>query len=80
MKTNNIEENCNSTEIPELLTQKNVAQILCVSGKLMERWRCYGGGPRYRKIGGSIRYELSDVLEFIESHPKKGHTSQGGEK
>ena len=80
MNTNNNEKNCNTIEIPELLNQKQVAKILGVSTKLLERWRCYGGGPEFRKIGGSVRYELSDVLEFIKSHPKKGHTSQGGEK
>jgi len=77
MKTNNIEENCNSTEIPELLTQKQVAEMLNLSVKWCERQRWAGGGPLYRKIGGSVRYELSDVLEYINSHPKLGNSSQG---
>ena len=79
MNTNNIEENCNSSEIPKLLNQKQVAEMLCLSVKWCERQRWLGGEPKYRKIGGSVRYELSDVLKYIHSHPKLGN-SQGGEK
>lgn len=62
-----------------LLNQKQVAEMLGLSVKWCERKRWSGGGPPYRKIGGAVRYELADVLAYIESHPKKGHTSQGGE-
>lgn len=74
-ETNNISS---SNEFPKLLDQKQLAEILGLSVKWCERKRCYGGGPKYRKIGGSVRYELSDVLEYIHSHPKLCN-SQGGE-
>ena len=80
MKTTSNKKNCNPIEVPTLLNQKQVAEILCLSVKWCERQRWAGGGPFYRKIGRSVRYQLSDVLEYINSHPKKGHTSQGSEK
>lgn len=77
MKTNDITDYCNPTEIPKLLNQKQVAEMLGLSKKWCERQRWAGGGPLFRKIGGSVRYELSDVLAYIKSHPKIGNSGQG---
>lgn len=70
----------NSNKIPKLLNQAQVAEMLNLSVKWCERKRWSGGGPPYRKIGASVRYELSDVLAYINSHPKISNSSQGGEK
>ena len=80
MKAKDNTDYCNPIEIPKLLNQKQVAEMLCLSVKWCERQRWAGGGPAYRKIGGSVRYHLSDVLEYINSHPKINNSSQGGEK
>ncbi len=74
MKTDN--DSCNTVALPKFLNQKQVADILGVSTKLMERMRWRGGGPLYRKIGGNVRYELADVLAWVDSKPKKASTSQ----
>ncbi len=80
MNTNGNTDYCNPTEIPKLLNQQQVAEMLGLSVKWCERKRWSGGGPPYRKIGGSVRYELSDVLEYINSHQKQCNTNDGGEK
>lgn len=33
----------------------------------LEAWRCRGGGPRFVKLGRSVRYRESDLDAFIES-------------
>lgn len=69
-----------SNEVPILLNQKKAAKVIDKSTKWLERQRWLGEGPLYRKIGGSVRYELSDLLAYINSHPKIGNCGQGGEK
>ena len=33
----------------------------------LEVWRCIGKGPRYRKIGSKVYYDLVDLEEFANS-------------
>lgn len=55
-----------------LLKEHDVARITAVSVKSVRRWRFRGLGPRYIKIGGSVRYRLSDLLAFLNSCPTGG--------
>lgn len=50
-----------------LMTQEEVAEYLSISPANLERWRCYGGGPPYIKIGRLVRYRYSDLRAYIES-------------
>ena len=53
-------------EIDHLLGEKEVAKLLSVSNALLQRWRCYGGGPAYLRIGSrSIRYRKQDIISSI---------------
>ena len=50
-----------------LLDQMEVAEILKISPRTLERWRWKkDGGPRYVKIGKLARYRASDVDAYIE--------------
>lgn len=62
-----------------LLTEKEVARLLGVSTYLLQRWRCYGGGPNYIRVGGrggrAIRYRRSDITAYLEKNtvtPERG--------
>ena len=59
-------------EYDRLLTDKEVATLFGVSVALLKRWRCYGGGPTYVKIGGpdgrAVRYRRADVDFWIASN------------
>jgi predicted DNA-binding transcriptional regulator AlpA len=66
-------------KIPNLLDQKQVAEILGKSESWCERSRWRGDGPAYRKIGRHVRYELSDVLAFIKSKPKTTSSHKEGQ-
>jgi predicted site-specific integrase-resolvase len=50
-----------------LSTESDTAPKLGVEPATLRKWRTRGRGPVYAKIGGKIRYKLSDVLAFIEA-------------
>jgi predicted DNA-binding transcriptional regulator AlpA len=52
------------------LTRGQVAEMLGLSVKTLDRWALLGAGPRFRRLGlghRAVRYELTDVEAFIES-------------
>src|SRR5262249_9990093 len=49
------------------LTDAQLAELLQVSRRTLQRWRGEGGGPRFRRHGANIRYALSDALEWSEA-------------
>jgi len=60
----------------KLLTEKEAADFICYSQRALQNWRVRGGGPKYVKVSArSIRYQLGDVLDWIEERKRK-HTSQ----
>jgi excisionase family DNA binding protein len=50
-----------------LLTQRQAAELLCLSERTVERFRVSGMGPKFVRLGRSIRYRLSDVEAWIAS-------------
>ena len=55
-----------TAHIPTLLRPKEVAQMLAVPDGTLRYWRTVGIGPSWVKLEGSIRYDLGDVLRYIE--------------
>ncbi|KAF0218569.1 MAG: hypothetical protein FD174_2869 [Geobacteraceae bacterium] len=51
----------------KLLKQAEVKELLQVSDATLETWRHKGQGPRFCKVGKSVRYRLSDVMAYIDS-------------
>jgi len=68
-----------SPSFPRLLRQKQVAQLIHKSEAWLERKRWEGGGIPYRKFGRHVLYDETDVLAYIESHPKRTSTSDEGD-
>jgi len=52
--------------LPTLLTSKTVSEMLSVPQGTLRYWRKVGIGPKWLKLEGSIRYDLADVLAYIE--------------
>lgn len=50
-----------------LLRQEEVKELLQVSDATLEIWRQKGLGPRFCKVGKSVRYRLVDLLAYIDS-------------
>ena len=61
--------------IPQFLTQKEAAKILCKQPRWLERKRWEGGGPSFRYIGRTPVYELKDLLTWIDEQPVLKNTA-----
>jgi len=61
--------------------RREVAEILGVSVKTLDRWALEGRGPRFRKFGNpnsrstSARYALSDVYAWAARQESKGEAA-----
>lgn len=58
----------NREDLPNCLTQRELADHWQVSGRTLERWRAECYGPAWIAIGGSIRYRRKDVLAWEAAH------------
>lgn len=61
----------NINDRPNFLTEKQVALLVCKSVAWLQRSRWAGGGIPYRKIGRSVRYLESEVLEWLEQNARR---------
>lgn len=51
---------------PALLTTKEAAYFLRLCNRTLEKHRCYGTGPAYRKLGGRVFYAVTDLQAWID--------------
>lgn len=57
---------------PLLLNEYDVAHMTRFSVAALRHWRCRGGGPKYLKIGPSVRYKREDLEAWLGSMPTGG--------
>jgi hypothetical protein len=50
----------------EILTERDAAELLKVSCRTLQAWRCARVGPRFIRVGRSVRYRRSDLFDWIE--------------
>jgi len=50
----------------DMLDTRAAADVLGVSPKTLNKWRCKGGGPRFVAVGAAIRYRRSALADYIE--------------
>ena len=50
-----------------LLSAREAASLLQLSERTLERFRVSGTGPKFVRLGRSIRYRLIDIEAFIAS-------------
>lgn len=50
-----------------LLTNDQTACALSIKPNTLENWRLRGKGPRYIKVGRSVRYAEADVIAWLEA-------------
>jgi len=62
-----------------LITEKEVAQLIGLSVHWLRRKRWSGGGIPYIKIGehGAVRYRPEDVDAFVSDRVRKSTSDQG---
>ncbi|MBM3740407.1 MAG: helix-turn-helix domain-containing protein [Acidobacteria bacterium] len=55
---------------PKYINEKQVAEMLGISVRSLQGWRCRGRGPRFYRLGGdSVRYRADEVQAWAESQP-----------
>ena len=64
-------------QIESLLNEYDVARITGLSVASVRRWRLLRQGPRYLKIGSSVRYKAEDVSAWLGSRPSGGEQQAG---
>ena len=55
-------------EKPEYITEVEVSNITKIALSTLRNHRFLNRGIPYVKFGRSVRYRLSDVIEFMEGH------------
>jgi predicted site-specific integrase-resolvase len=55
----------------KLLKENEAAKYLSVEVATLRRWRWAGKGPRFLKIEGAVRYDPSDLTEFITASRRR---------
>jgi predicted DNA-binding transcriptional regulator AlpA len=69
-------KNVKHAEPDRLLKQSDVGEFLSMSPTTLEQWRLKGKGPRWVRIGRSVRYPLSELQNFIDELKPYGSTSE----
>jgi predicted DNA-binding transcriptional regulator AlpA len=65
-------ESAATTQLPTLLNEFDVARVTGLSVASVRRWRLFKQGPKYMKIGASVRYRAEDVRAWLETRPTGG--------
>ena len=50
-----------------VFTTRQAAQYLGLSISTLNKWRCYGYGPKYLKLGRAVRYRQEELDHFLEA-------------
>ncbi len=56
----------------DLLDEHDVARITRLSVASVRRWRLLNQGPKYLKIGASVRYQPEDLAAWLATRPSGG--------
>jgi predicted DNA-binding transcriptional regulator AlpA len=52
--------------IPEMVTTKELAELIGVPIGTLNNWRSIGRGPRSFRLGRSVKYVVADVAAWLE--------------
>ncbi len=55
------------SETTRALTEREVADLLGLSVATLRAWRHRGKGPRFLRLGRSVRYLPSDLADFVRA-------------
>mgnify|MGYP001309559506 CR=1 FL=1 len=62
---------------PRYLRTKEAAEFLSLSARTLEKHRCFGTGPAYRKLGGRIVYSITDLDAWAELGLRRSTSDPG---
>jgi excisionase family DNA binding protein len=56
------------TELPDLMTRQEAADLLKISVTTLRRWEKEDQAPRRIVMGRTVRYSRDDVMAFLRAH------------
>tara|TARA_R110002072_G_scaffold212834_2_gene370211 strand:- start:1571 stop:1765 length:195 start_codon:yes stop_codon:yes gene_type:complete len=59
-----------------LLKSENAAKFLGVSKATLAKWRVYGTGPSFVKVGSRVMYCMSDIDAWIDDRRQTNTAKQ----
>lgn len=62
--------------VRRFLRTPEASEYLGLSSRTLEKHRTYGTGPRYRKLGGRVVYDLTDLSQWADSGLRTSTTDQ----
>jgi predicted DNA-binding transcriptional regulator AlpA len=60
-----------------LLRTPDAALIVGLSARTLEKHRCYGTGPAYRKLGGRVVYAIEDLQSWADLGVRRSTSDPG---
>jgi predicted DNA-binding transcriptional regulator AlpA len=60
-------ERDHAPDVARALTEREVGELLGLSVATLRAWRHRGKGPRFLRLGRSVRYLPSDVADFVRA-------------
>jgi hypothetical protein len=76
MQTKTREES-SSRQAPTVLDTRAAADFLGISPRTLEGLRVRGGGPRFAKIGGSVRYRIASLEAYLRQQERASTSDPG---
>ena len=64
-----------NTPTPRFVTERDLEVITRIKVRTWQKNRLFGRGPRWFKLGGAIRYDLAEVLRWIEMNAAGGEAA-----
>jgi predicted DNA-binding transcriptional regulator AlpA len=58
---------CSLDYLEQLIDEAEAARFLAFSVRSLQGWRYRGGGPRFVKIGRTVRYRRRDLQAWAEA-------------
>ncbi len=55
-----------------LMSTEEVAEVLGRPPRTLRQWRYLGEGPKYLKVGATVRYRASDVEKWLKAQEREG--------
>jgi predicted site-specific integrase-resolvase len=63
--------------VTTLLHPRALAERLGLAVATLARWRVYGGGPPFKKIGGRVVYPADELETWLSAQPLRRSTADG---
>jgi excisionase family DNA binding protein len=58
-------------QVERLLSTEEVAEVLGRPARTLRQWRYLGEGPRYLKVGATVRYRARDIEEWLRAQEQE---------